>query len=190
MSAALIAAIDFQDPSTKWVLIAGAILVVTYLATRNKTKNKDPLERKQAAANEGAAPKVSLAQQRALERDMSQLVTELMEMARQMTAQMETRAAKLDLLMREADEKMTRLQTLLDAAERADVRGNGNGSLHSPDSPLPSASLSLPSPEPSTRHQQIYALAEQGRTAHQIAQELGRQDSEVEMILALRPRPQ
>jgi hypothetical protein len=182
----MLAAIDFQDPSTKWVLIAGAILVVTYLATRNKTKKKDPLEKQ--ASGPAATPNLSLAQQRALERDMSQLVTELMEMARQMTAQMETRSAKLDLLLREADEKIAQFRALLDKTDRA-AHGNGEPAAHI-HPPAPRAELPPPSPpeQSSARHQQVYTLAEQGRTPHQIAQELGRQDSEVEMILALRPR--
>src|SRR5688572_1995547 len=97
---------SFDDPAAiKWVVICLVLLAAVYLIMRPKGKKKDPLARQQLPGGPGAGGGLTLAQQRGLERDMSTLVTELLEMSRQMTSQMETRSAKLEILLREADEK-------------------------------------------------------------------------------------
>ena len=63
---------------------------------------------------------------------MSNLVVEMSEMARQITAQLDTRAAKLELLIKEADEKIARL-----GASGESTSGNGApvDANHGPRSP-------------------------------------------------------
>jgi hypothetical protein len=168
------------DPTARWALTAFAILLCIWIVLRSWRKRKDPLEK--------PIFKTSLAQQRALERQMSNLVVEMSEMARQITAQLDTRAAKLELLIKEADEKIARLAT-------AGGPKNGNGSSASTGGPEESGRISPVEPVPSdppvqpdARHAQIYRLADQGRSSQQIAQELHRPSGEIELILALRPR--
>ncbi len=133
-------------------------------------RKKDPLE--------GAGSRVSLSQQRAVERDMNNLVVELSEMARQITAQLDTRSAKLEALLREADRRIEQLSAIERSARQMPI-------------PKPVESRQLPPPGdglPSDpRHQVVYDLATEGHNAHDIAQRLGRPAGEVELILALRP---
>src|SRR5439155_22671356 len=100
------------------------------------------------------------------------------EMARTVGAQLDARAARLEELIRAADERIGRLNS-------APAPPDSNG--HPADAP------SAPSPvtiqeEIDPRHAQIYALLDEGLTSHQIADRLGRPEGEVELIIALRPR--
>jgi len=166
-----------SQPSTNtWILVALAAITIIYVAFVRpmvKTK-KDPLDKKPGQA--------SLAQQRSVERQMQSLLVELSEMARQISGQLDTRAAKLEILIKEADEKIAALKSAGGAAP-----------------PTPAAEFAIPAAAPhikptepsdllDARHAMVYALADQGRTAHEIAHEIGRPSGEVELILALRQR--
>jgi hypothetical protein len=173
-------AVQEMDPA-QWAALVFGILLCVWLIYRPWRKGKDPLNK--------PIFKTSLAQQRALERQMSNLVVEMSEMARQITAQLDTRAAKLELLIKEADEKIARL-------DQANGSTNGNGaSAVSIDARERSAGISRleavpPDPQlhADPRHAQVYRLADEGRSSQQIAQELHRPSGEIELILALRPR--
>ncbi len=92
-------------PSAQWVVLAIAVAATAFALFRGRSRlKKDPLARPPDAN--------SLAQQRSVERQMQNLLIELSEMARQVTAGLDTRAAKLDLLIREADEKIATLSAL------------------------------------------------------------------------------
>jgi DNA-binding NarL/FixJ family response regulator len=149
------------DSFQKWAIVCAAALTVLYAVMRPLKKKKDPL----------AHPtNLSLAGQRAVEKQMTELLVELEQMARQMTAQLETRAVKLELLIKEADEKIATLRQ---------VQGSN---------PRPARIDSIPGlpAAPDTRHAQVYELADQGRSARQIAQQLNRPQGEIELIIALR----
>ncbi|HEX3357589.1 MAG TPA: hypothetical protein VHS31_11520, partial [Tepidisphaeraceae bacterium] len=138
---------------------------------RPKLKKKDPLEK---------APFSSLAQQRTVERQMQNLLVDLSEMARQMNAQIDTRAAKLEQLIKEADQRIALL---------GKQSGSSNGShIEPPAMPAPAASApEIPMPV-DPRHAEVYSLADLGQDAKEIAARLNRPSGEVELILALRPR--
>lgn len=164
--------LDLQhlDSFQKWALVCAAILTVLYVVMRPfKNKRKDPLKPR-------ANP--SLAGQREVERQMTDLLVELEQMARQMTAQLDTRTRKLELLIKEADQKIAMLQG---AAQNAPALVDGS-------SPMESAAELPPVPLPDSRHSEVYDLADTGQSARQIAQQLGRPQGEIELILALRPR--
>jgi hypothetical protein len=148
------------DPITKWSAIIVAILTILYATLRPMFRKKDPLEKPSGFG--------SLAQQRAVEREMQNVLVELSEMARQISAQIDTRAAKLEALIREADEKIAAMKTQ-----------SANGSP-------PASSQAPPPPDLDPRHAQIYALADQGHSTSDIAQRLNRPSGEIELILALR----
>ena len=177
----------------QWMLVCVAVLVTVYFVMRSgRRKKADPLARPASAAG--------LAQQRAVERQMQNLLVELSEMARQITAQLDTRATKLALLIDDADEKAAMLQRLLDQYRAA---------LTAPPPPAPPPPPAVPPaaapptpPEPAAfepslalvneadaRNDQIYALADQGLSAAAIAHQLDRHHGEVELIIALRPSP-
>ena len=153
------------DPFQKWSIICAAALTILYAVMRPLRKRKDPLARPVGA--------LSLAGQREVEKQMTELLVELEKMARQMTAQLDTRTTKLELLIKEADAKLAALR---EAATSAN-------------SPSAAAMLAPPPPEiPDSRHSEVYLLAEQGHSARQIAQIMGRPYGEIELILALRGR--
>lgn len=150
--------------SQMWVFIGLASFAMIYLAIIRPMmrKKSDPLEPSAFG---------SLSKERAVERQMEGLVVELSNMTRQISAQLDTRAAKLEQLIQDADQRIETLRHL------------GNGGL--PTAP-PSASMETVASMPDPRHAEIYSLADQGRDALQIATQLDRPRGEVELILALR----
>ncbi len=167
-----------KDDSTQWVVLAVGVLATLYLIMRGKGKRRrDPMERQ-------AMP--SLSQQRQVERDMSSLMVEMLETARQMTAQLDTRAARLELLMKEADAKLAALKAASNAAATTQATPCAEPEATmapAPTDPVPPKAETPPDP----RHAEVYTLADQGRSPHEIARRLNRPNGEVELILALRP---
>lgn len=161
--------LDLQslDPFQKWTLICAAALTVLYVVMRPFKKRKDPLARPAGA--------LSLAGQREVEKQMTELLVELEQMARQMTAQLDTRAARLEALIREADVKIARLE----AAGGSVSETGSSAAAHGPMSIVPPAD---------PRHLEVYELADQGMSSRQIAQQLDRPHGEIDLILALRSR--
>ena len=135
-------------------------------------KKKDPLSRSPSGAR--------LAQERSVERQMQNLLVELSEMARQISAQLDTRTAKLELLIREADEKIAALRS-------AGITRAEPNLFTAPEAV--SVEVTSPASTIDPRHAEIYSLADQGRPPLEIAQQLGRPSGEVELILALRQQP-
>ena len=181
-----------RDPATTWIVIAVAILGIVYVTfvrpVRQKKKDRDPLQRQAGGV---------LARQRSVEREMSNLLVELSEMARQMTAQLDTRTAKLELLLKEADEKILLLK-------RAGVDGRGTLAITGPVPEQEGATAAaaalegvimearapvhaaMPEPQLDPRHARVYDLADEGHSPQEIARELERPSGEIELILALR----
>ena len=170
--------LDLQslDPFQKWTLICAAALTVLYADMRPFKKRKDPL------ARPGGGP-LSLAAQREVERQMTELLVELEQMARKMTAQVDTRAARLELLIKDADEKIALFRSLAQGAPAS------HAGTDDPAAPLPPVDIAPGlAPAIDRRHAEVYELADSGLSARQIAQQLGRPYGEVELILAIRPR--
>ena len=187
----------FDDPAKQWLAIGAALFLIAYFVLRPMARRKqDPLSRMTNP------PGGSMAKQRSVEREMSNLLVELSEMARQVTAQLDTRATKLELLMKEADERIEALRQLQSSLP-------AGASAPAPPSPTPATlrqsaaerdalmqPLDTPpvTPPPSQRaesavdprYAEIYALADQGRSPGDIASRLGRPSGEIELILALR----
>lgn len=159
----LLGQMDLHSPEFKgYVAIGLGGIGLAYLYYRGSLrKRRDPL----TSAGSGS---FSLAQQRACERQMQSLLVEMAEMSRQISAQLDTRAARLEALIEQADARIAALH-----------HGGVTGA-----SPPPRAPDRV---DPS--HQHVHALADAGRSVGQIASELGLPKGEVELILALRPRP-
>jgi hypothetical protein len=169
------------SPATSWIAIGIGVATIVYVAfirPLGKKKKDDPLSR---------AP--GLSRQRSVERDMSNLLVELSEMARQMTGQLDTRAARLEALLREADEKIATLRSL--------QSGGGAGGaphgvlveaklLEADAVPMRAAEDAAVAADP--RHAEVYDLADEGQSAQDIARQTGRPRGEIELILALRGR--
>src|SRR5690349_19400021 len=98
--------LDPQTPAgvSQWIALALAVAAIAFVMFRPKfSRRKDPME---------SGPRFSLSQQRSVEQQMQNLLVELSDMARQITAQLDTRAAKLEALIKEADEKIAALRAL------------------------------------------------------------------------------
>jgi hypothetical protein len=159
-----------------WIMIAVCGATVLYAIFRPSARGKrDPLARSPSSGR--------LSQQRNTERQMESLLVELSEMARQISAQLDTRSQKLELLIQEADEKIAAMERARAGATTPTTTSNDRETwaMH-PEPPPPESEVIDP------RHQEIYTLADQGASAPDIARQLDRPRGEVELILALRPR--
>ena len=171
---------DPPSDTTKWAMIGLGAFVLVYLVVLRPMMRgrKDPLATppRGPGAGGGAA---SLSSQRAVERDMQNLLVEYERMIRNMTAGLDTRAAKLEALIKEADEKLAALESAT-ATAAAPAGAPSMPARRDPPPPEPAAS----GPDP--RHVEIYDLTDQGLSARDVARKLGRPNGEVELILALR----
>jgi hypothetical protein len=147
----------------QWAVYAIGALTIVFVVFRPSLRKKDPLN----CSN----PKLSMSQQRSVEREMSNLLVELSDMARQISGQLDTRAAKLEALMQEADKKIAELKRLETTHHEPEIK------------PLESKAVPL---RDDARYSAIYDLADAGHSAQEIAQQLDRPRGEVELILALR----
>ncbi len=111
----------------------------------------------------------SLGTQDRLRRDLESLMVELQELSRKIGAEIDTRFAKLEAAMRDADRRIASLNRL--------ARKTGQ----TPPPPEDPGEADL-------RHQIVYELADAGMKAIEIAKELGKTPGEVELILNLRGR--
>jgi hypothetical protein len=152
--------ISHPDSFQKWMIVIAGSLTIFYAVWRPMRRKKDPLQKPAT---------FSLAGQREVERQLTELIVELEKMARQMTAQIDTRAAKLELLIEEADARLAALKAA--------------GTTPMQSSPIAAKQEISEIHDP--RYDRIYDLAAQGQSARQIAQQLDRPDGEIELILAL-----
>src|SRR5437660_11229963 len=128
MSLHLLANPPLSD-QTIWAIVGVGGMIGLYLLMRPRGKHKvDPLS---------SGLKFPLARQRSVEQQMSNLLVELSEMARQITAQLDTRAAKLELLIKEADQKLAALEANMQAGAN-DPPPAATSAIHSADEPSPS----------------------------------------------------
>jgi DNA-binding NarL/FixJ family response regulator len=168
-----------EDPTAYIaMLLGGMVLIYLGVLRPMMRKRKDPLEQPPRAAG--------LGQPRALEREMQHVLVEYEQMIRNMTAGLDTRAAKLELLISEADEKL--------AALRAANAGSGTTLRMTPVEVVSASAaaedvMAPPREAPSVpdpRHAEVYALADEGLSPREVARRLGRPNGEIELILALR----
>ena len=173
------AALPFAaDDPLAWALLALGAFGVFYMAFLRPRMQKAARRRDPMATRPDQ--RRSLAGERSAERQMQSLVIELEALARRMGGELDTKAAKLETLIGQADERIARLTaggaTAAAAAKLADgVRAGKSG-------PAESGLAGL------GHHRDLYALADAGQTPAQIAAKVNRPAGEVELILALRGR--
>lgn len=179
------------DDTTRWILIGAAIAAAFYLIVlRPKLQKK----RRGGDALERPSEQGGLSRQRGVEREMSGILVELTDMTRQVSAQLDTRAARLEVLIQQADQRIATLQGLNNqrggdpnTSSSLGMQGNGsfNTSFSSPGDSGASAASAAPI---DPRHAEVYALSDQGNSLPEIAARLGRPNGEIQLILALRSR--
>jgi hypothetical protein len=162
------------------LLIATCATAYIYYRSRRKAK-RDPLEHHPISA--------SLAQQRAVERQMSNLLIELSDMARTVSASLDTRTAKLEALLDDADQRIETLRAM-NAPHSLTALAPPSSQSSSFELARTTRSDDSPAPQSTTdeRHLRVYELHERGQSIQQIAEALTRPSGEIELILALRSR--
>jgi hypothetical protein len=195
------------------LLISGAALIFALKRWRQNKMQKnaadgspedtDPLDHHPLEMGRDGRARPSALNVREVASELSALLADLEETSRRVAAQIENRRTGLELLLKEADEKIKRLEALTRAAGAATVQptipGRAEPMERSPQviggARDAAATLSrlraergAPSAAEDPAYRPIYMLADKGKTAREIAQELGRQPGEVELILALRGR--
>jgi len=110
-------------------------------------------------------------QHQQLRQDVESLIVELDELARKINAQIDTRFAKLEAVIRDADRRIATLERLANRADQSDQAARRR--------PVPTSANDA-------QHAVVYELADAGKTPIEIARQLGRTPGEVELILNLR----
>ncbi len=169
-------------PSIQQLAILAAILIATFtvLTMRRRRRPLDGSPKQYRREIDGAT-----AQSTAVKRDLEQLLVELEQLSKNINAQIETKFAKLERSIADADKRIVALRTLLDEAGKR----TSSESPAQPGDKQTAGNASAPTTTPLTpdeRHRGIYELADRGLTPLQIARELGRKVGEVELILNLR----
>jgi len=161
-----------MDPTQ---VIVVALLLVFIAAMMIGARQK--LKRLSAAA---PPPAIDVRQVRDIRGVVDRLLVEMEEISREMNARLDTKMAALEELIRQADQRLARLESL--------PSGPPTGAAAA--EPKPAASPEpAPPPEPPSRYDSIYDLADQGLSASEISHRTGKPAGEVELILNLRANP-
>lgn len=135
---------------------------------------------------------------------MDDVLVQLEQCAREMNAQLDTKFLRLETVIRDADDRIARLERVLEQVE--DLRGllaagataRAAQRPHEPDAPADRCERAAPQPPPENTetaedfpppdapHGRVYALADAGKPAMEIAEESGLTLGEVELLLRLR----
>jgi len=148
-----------------------AVCAVVYLLYRSGQRIKGKGRITDDSARRQAAGKLS--DHAEIRSNLERLLVELQDLARQINAHIDTRFCKLDVLIRQADERIKRLESLTGTGS---VDDSGGSSVEG-------------SPEPQQVDPQkavIYKLADSGKSAAEIARQVNQHPGEVELILSLR----
>ena len=186
------------------LLISGVALVFALrrwrlVSVRNRAVRQQglaaPSDGGEAARGQGYPNPLSTAE---LTAEMSALLAELEETTRRVSAQMSNRRTALELLVKEADEKIRELEALTRGTAGAGVAGGkqtGKGGALGSAAPDPAQTLSRLRQQRGRRWRRrirrtgrSISWRTRGRIRGEIAQTLGRQPGEVELILALRAK--
>lgn len=188
----------FRNPD--WILVLGVLMLTVWammrLASRRKRGQPNLSAQEQLERNHQA---------RGVRGDLEDLMVEIEQMAKRMSAQLDAKAIRLERLLDETDQRIAYLEQLQQrqsAAPDTASTPDAPDPLQTPDAPHagvarhPAAAAtqapSFASPPPVDDLQddpllsKVYQLADAGLDANAIAREIGDHVGKVELILALR----
>lgn len=142
-----------------------AALMLTGL--RRRQRQRAGLTDRTGAREPNVLPE-ALERKEKLRRDLESLIGELQDLSRRISAEIDTRFAKLEAAMRDADRRIAVLNRL--SREAGDK----------------SPAKSKQAQEGDTRYDIVYELADAGFSCVEIAKDLGKTPGEIELILNLR----
>ena len=172
-----------------YILLLG-ILIIAYFLLRN-TRRK--IARNQQRNNLSARERIAQTTRKTQVRDqISELMAELAELSRQINGQLDTRMAKLEILLQEADKMIKNLQYLTKNGKKSpfpnksdSVAGLAEQFFKSHNTSETNSAAATNSIEENEETREILSLAEKGDSPVNIAQKLHRPVGEIELILAL-----
>jgi hypothetical protein len=176
---------DFGINTPQLILLA--LLVVTIALTLGNTRRR--LRQPGRSPSEYAREQVSrLKEQQGVKGDLEQLLIELHEAARRLNAQVDTRAARLEALIRDADSRIAQLQQTSPPSVSAPGTRSAPSQAGSSELDVTmdgSTRDAKPTESGHAVRARILSLAREGRNPVQIAQDTGVPPGEVELIVAL-----
>lgn len=122
-----------------------------------------------------------LDRQTTVSKDVEKAMLELDRLARQILGRIDTRFAKLETVIRDADERIAALSRLVSIPKG---RPSVDVTL-APQAP-DEVAATTGAPESAQRHDAVYRMADGGLSSLDIARETGKNKGEIELILALR----
>lgn len=122
----------------------------------------------------------ALREQNQAARNLEEVMLELDELSRQIHGRLDTKLVRLEVVIRDADQRIDLLSRLLQRTEGL------SGTDITLDQEAPSESPPPPDGTDDARHSDIFSLADAGRSPLEIARETGKTTGEIELILALR----
>jgi hypothetical protein len=173
---------DWLAAQPRWMLLAlllaiGAAGVILAFSVRSAIK------RRAAARPDPRAARAARAQPPRQQIEVRGAAIDGGEALRRQTVTLDSKAARLEILIRQADERIAALSGAVSAAPR---RGPDAAppDAHGRTTPAPAPALRPRPPDPLTLA--VYQRADSGLTTVEIARELDEQVGKVELILALR----
>ncbi len=149
------------------VIVVAVILLMSSLRRRQRLREQEP---PRSTPLRDPSPARQPAPEAHLRRDLESLLVELQELSRKISAQIDTRFAKLEAAIRDADRRIAALNRLA-----------RHGAPHEGGFPHESTDTDI-------RHGVVYELTDAGFTPLEIAKDLGKTVGEVELILNLRKK--
>jgi len=160
----------FMDGFLAPAVVIVGLTVIVFLSLRLKKRNRD-------LARLDPRPRSPSGQQ-VMRESLERMAVDLEEVARSISAMLDTRMRALDRLIRDADERIARLEKAGGEPPPADEEGQEA----EPAGPAPASRAR----EQLAHHAHIYGLADQGLSVQEIAEQTGYQRGEVELVLSLR----
>lgn len=162
------------------VLILVILVVSALMLLSTRRRLRDSRSSPKAYAREQIA---RLRDEHAVVSDMEEVMARLEQVAREIQARIDTRFAKLESVIRDADQRTDRLERLIRRADgdpEIDVTVDDTETSAPPQSPESAASAD------GAQHAAVYELADAGQSPVEIAEQTGQSTGEIELILALR----
>ncbi|HOX07977.1 MAG TPA: hypothetical protein PK280_16385 [Planctomycetota bacterium] len=164
------------DGNTGLYFIIGGMVIILFFVMRLRRRTGPPARMSNSSDFE---------ERMATRSDADRLAVDLEETARAVSALLDTKIRVLDRLIRDADERIARLEgsagpaSVRSQAPHTEAEGGGRSAP---------AAAAPPHPEPEilAHHRRIFELADQGLGVQEIAEKCGHPAGEVELVLSLR----
>ncbi len=160
------------------VMLAGGIIGLTILLISTRRRMHKSLSGTTSSARDKYE---SLSRQSSAKREVGNVMLELEKLARHVNGQLDTRFAKLEAVIRDADARIAQLSQLSNA-----LAPKGKSLDNTLNAEPPADSNPPLIVEADSRYADIYDLADGGLKPGDIAEKTGKTVGEIELILALR----